>query len=223
MFAHIAERYDRANTLLSFGACKRWTRKLVSLVAKEHPTVVADLATGSGDVAFALRGKLPQDAKICGYDFCEEMLAVAQERKNGNPKYANVEFMFGDCMALPLAHESVDAITIAYGIRNFEDRPKGLREMHRVLKHGGKAFILEFTQPLLLFRPFYYLYLKLVLPLLARVITGDKNAYEYLTASISAFPPKKGISRELREAGFENVRAIGLTFSIVAIHIAEKK
>lgn len=225
MFAGIAKRYDFANLLLSGGACRRWTRRLAKLVARERPQKTADLATGSGDVAFALRNALPE-TEIFAYDFCEEMLGVARERlarrRRKNPGEKNIEFGFGDCMNLPLADDSADALSIAYGVRNFEDRSRGLREMRRILRPGGKAFILEFTQPATLFRPFYYLYLKLALPLIARIITGDRKAYDYLAGSIEAFPPKEKLAEELRAAGFSEVRAVGMTFSVVAIHIATK-
>ena len=221
MFAGIAKRYDLANTLLSGGACHYWARKLVRLVAKEKPQQIADLATGSGDIAFALRKRLPE-AEIGAYDFCEAMLDVARERQQRQNTQPEIRFAFGDCMQLPLESDSTDALTIAYGVRNFEDRPRGLRELHRILRPGGKAFILEFTQPATLFRPFYYLYLKLALPLIAWAITGDRKAYDYLAGSIESFPPKEKLSEELRVAGFSEVRALGLTFSIVAVHIATK-
>ena len=221
MFAGIAKRYDLANTLLSGGACHYWARKLVRLVAKEKPQQIADLATGSGDIAFALRKRLPE-AEIGAYDFCEAMLDVARERQQRQNAQPEIRFAFGDCMQLPLESDSTDALTIAYGVRNFEDRPRGLRELHRILRPGGKAFILEFTQPATLFRPFYYLYLKLALPLIAWAITGDRKAYDYLAGSIESFPPKEKLSEELRDAGFSEVRALGLTFSIVAVHIATK-
>ena len=221
MFAGIAKRYDLANLLLSGGCCLYWTRRLVARVKKCAPKEVADLATGSGDVALELKRRLPH-ARVRGFDFCEEMLVVARERAQKIPGAETVEFAFGDCMSLPLSDESVDAVTIAYGVRNFEDRARGLREIRRVLKPGGKVFILEFTQPAAWFRPFYYFYLKFILPLIARAVTGDKKAYDYLAGSIEAFPPKEKLSAELRDAGFASVRAIGLTASIVAVHIAEK-
>lgn len=234
MFAGIAKRYDLANVLLSGGFCRLWTRRLAALVAREQPREIADLATGSGDIAFALKRKIPA-ARVRGFDFCEEMLELARERAaklfpksaasagaENSPAGTAPEFAFGDCMALPLADSSVDAVTIAYGVRNFENRSRGLRELRRVVRPGGKVFILEFTQSALPFRPIYYFYLKFVLPLAARAITGDKKAYDYLSGSIGAFPPKEKLSEELREAGFASVRAVGLTASIVAIHIAEK-
>lgn len=221
MFAGIATRYDIANLLLSGGFSRLWTKKLAACVARERPKEIVDLATGSGDVAFELAQKIP-NARVRGFDFCKEMLDVARRRAEKIPGANAVEFAFGDCMSLPLADDSVDAVTIAYGVRNFEDRARGLRELRRVVKPGGAVFILEFTQPATLFRPIYYLYLKFILPLVARVVTGDKKAYDYLAGSIAAFPPKEKLSEELRAAGFSDVRAIGLTASIVAIHTARK-
>ncbi len=155
MFAKIASRYDLANNLLSGGVCKFWARKLANFVARERPNSVADLATGSGDIAFLLSKKLVSGTTIRAFDFCEEMLEVARERQKKCG--GKIEFSFGDCMNLPLGNAEVDAVTIAYGIRNFENRARGLSEIHRILKPGGKAFILEFTQPAKIFRPFYFL------------------------------------------------------------------
>ncbi len=227
MFAGIANRYDLANFLLSVGVCRFWALRLVRFVRKSKPASVADLATGSGDIAFLLRKKLPAQTQIFGYDFCKPMLEIAEARQErylsgGNANAPKVIFAEGDCMKLPIADNSLDALTIAYGVRNFENRKQGLQEMLRVLKPGGKAFILEFSQPTKLFRPFYYIYLKLFLPILAKVITGDKNAYKYLCESILAFPHRDKFSEELRQAGFTNVSAEPYTFSIVAIHSAQK-
>lgn len=215
MFAEIAHRYDAANHLLSGGVDFHWRRVLVKMVAAAQPRDVADLATGSGDVAFALRQGLAQDTVIAGYDFCEPMLEQARAKQGGDTP---VHFAFGDCMHLPLADASVDAITIAFGVRNFEDRLRGLREMHRALRPGGRAFILEFSQPYAWFRPCYYLYLKFILPLLAGVATGKKDAYDYLACSIEGFPARAELSAQIREAGFQSVTATALTFGIVAIH-----
>jgi demethylmenaquinone methyltransferase/2-methoxy-6-polyprenyl-1,4-benzoquinol methylase len=236
MFGRIAGRYDFTNLLLSGGLCRGWTRRLAREVKRAAPAnaVVADLATGSGDVAFALARAMP-GALVRGYDFCEPMLEVARRRmaemsvSAGNtaaaaaaPLAARLHFAQGDCMALPLADASVDAVTIAYGVRNFEDRPAGLREIHRVLRPGGAAFVLEFSQPRPWFRPFYFFYLRHLLPCLARLATGDKKAYDYLAGSIEKFPAREAFSQELRDAGFARARAIGLTAGIVAIHHAEK-
>lgn len=221
MFAGIAKRYDLANLILSGGCSRYWAKKLVALVSRERPSEIVDLATGSGDIAFELQRKIPE-SHIRAFDFCEEMLAVARSRAEKKACANAIEFSFGDCMALPLAENFADAVTIAYGVRNFEDRARGLRELCRVVKPGGKVFILEFTQPATLFRPIYFLYLKFILPLIARVVTGDKKAYDYLAGSIAAFPPKEKLTEELRAAGFSSVRVFGMTASVVAIHVAQK-
>lgn len=222
MFGQIAHRYDAANHLLSGGVDFYWRRVLVKLVQRTKPKVVIDLATGSGDVAFALRKKLPNSIQLTGLDFCEPMLDEARDKQQTQFNDDQIRFAFGDCMNLPLEDESVDALTIAFGVRNFEDRIRGLQEMRRVLRPGGKAFILEFSQPYFWFRPFYYFYLKCILPPLAAIVTGKKDAYCYLADSIEQFPARETLCAQVREAGFSSVRALPLTFGIVAIHEATR-
>ncbi|WP_269540894.1 bifunctional demethylmenaquinone methyltransferase/2-methoxy-6-polyprenyl-1,4-benzoquinol methylase UbiE [Cerasicoccus fimbriatus] len=220
MFGQIAHRYDAANHVLSGGVDFYWRKVLVGMVAKAKPQVVVDLATGSGDVAFALRRKLPAEVNLTGLDFCEPMLDEARAKQRDQFGDEAIRFAFGDCLDLPLESESTDAITIAFGVRNFEDRLRGLREMRRSLRPGGRLFILEFSQPYTWFRPFYYFYLKCVLPPLAAIVTGKKDAYDYLACSIEGFPARETLSAQIREAGFSEVRAVPLTFGIVAIHEA---
>lgn len=222
MFAGIAGRYDLANHLLSGGIDFYWRRVLTRKVRDFGPTEVVDLATGSGDVAFKLRDRMGAEVPVTGLDFCEPMLAEAREKKAAKRTYADLEFRFGDCMDLPLDDNSVGAVTISFGARNFEDRQRGLREIRRVLRPGGRLFVLEFSQPDRWFRPFYYFYLKYILPWVAALATGDKSAYDYLAGTIENFPSKEALADQLREAGFESVKATGLTFSIVAIHEADK-
>lgn len=222
MFAGIAGRYDLANHLLSLGIDYCWRRKLVSEVKACRPKSVVDLATGSGDVAFALKKSLDNSVIIKGIDFCEPMLAKAEEKKSQNKEFKNIEFILGDILHLPLEDNSVDALTIAFGIRNLEDRAKGLKEMRRVLsKPNGVLIILEFTQTPPWLRPLYTLYIKYILPKLAAIITGESKAYHYLAGSIESFPSKKLISEQIAEAGFKNIKSQALSFSIVAIHRAE--
>ena len=222
MFASIAGRYDLANRTLSLGIDNLWRRKLIQLVYSRNPQSVADLATGSGDVAIALRKALPEKTSVEGLDFCEPMLDQARI-KSAQRKMDNLTFRVGDCLNLPLEDDSVDALTIAFGLRNLEDRQKGLQEMRRVLNpNGGALHVLEFTQPDFWFRPFYYLYLKTLLPLAARILTGNTSAYQYLGNTIEAFPDKKELEEQILQAGFSKVSSIGLTASIVAIHTAEK-
>ncbi len=220
MFARIAGRYDLANHLLSGGVDYWWRQRLVRAVHDAHSGTVLDLATGSGDVAFALADGLPVGARITGMDFCEPMLEEAVKKRAGSPRWATIEFRQGDGLALPVRDRSFDAVTISFGLRNMADRHQALGEMRRVLRPGGRLFVLEFSQPFFWFRPFYYAYLKFVLPTIAAVVTGDRSAYEYLCGSIELFPDRAGIATEIRRAGFSSVRATPMTFGIVALHEA---
>ncbi|GHC09865.1 bifunctional demethylmenaquinone methyltransferase/2-methoxy-6-polyprenyl-1,4-benzoquinol methylase UbiE [Cerasicoccus arenae] len=220
MFGEIAHRYDAANHLLSGGVDYYWRRVLVGKVARANPQVIVDLATGSGDVAFAIRNKLPASVELAGLDFCEPMLDEARAKQKERYGDEAIRFAFGDCLNLPLADESTDVITIAFGVRNFEDRIRGLQEMRRSLRPGGRLLILEFSQPYAWFRPFYYVYLKCILPTLASLVTGKKDAYSYLADSIEGFPARDTLSAQILKAGFAEVSATPLTFGIVAIHEA---
>ncbi len=222
MFAGIAGRYDIANHLLSGGIDFYWRKVLTKMVQKRAPSKIADLATGSGDVAFKLKDRLGAEVEIIGLDFCEPMLDEARKKRDHSPEYKDIEFSFGDCMSLPLTDNSVDAVTISFGVRNFEDRQRGLKEILRVLRPGGSLFVLEFSQPDKWFRPIYYFYLKYILPLVAAIATGDKSAYDYLAGTIENFPTKEAFSEQLKLAGFSKTQATGVTFSIIAIHEAEK-
>ncbi len=218
MFGRIAARYDLANRTLSGGFDLWWRRRLVRGVVRQHPELVVDLATGSGDVALALRKKLPSSTRVLGLDFCEPMLEEARRKAPSAEACGPLEFAWGDILELPLEDDACDVITIAFGLRNLADRHRGLCEMMRVLRPGGTLLILEFTQPARWFRPFYYAYLRHVLPRVAGWISGDRDAYEYLNNTIGAFPDKAGITAELEKAGFRDIRAVGMTASIVALH-----
>lgn len=220
MFARIAGRYDLANHLLSGGVDYWWRQRLVRAVHDAHPRAVLDLATGSGDVAFALANGLPNSTNITGMDFCQPMLDEAVKKRAASRRWAAIEFHQGDGMALPLPDRSYDAVTISFGLRNMADRHQALSEMRRVLRPGGRLFVLEFSQPFFWFRPLYYAYLKFVLPAIAGLVTGDRTAYEYLCGSIELFPGRESMSGEIRRAGFKSVRATPLTFGIVALHEA---
>lgn len=224
MFGRIARRYDLANRLLSGGMDVWWRHRLVGAVDRGHPSAVLDLATGSGDVAFALARRLPSSTSIMGMDFCQPMLDEAELKKTaaGPERYARVTFRQGDGLALPLPDAGFDAVTISFGLRNLADRPKGLREMRRVLRPGGRLFVLEFSQPSAWFRPIYFFYLRKILPHIAGVVTGDRAAYVYLNETIEQFPGRAALADEIRAAGFSSVRASGMTFGIVALHEAVK-
>jgi demethylmenaquinone methyltransferase / 2-methoxy-6-polyprenyl-1,4-benzoquinol methylase len=219
MFCRIARRYDLANRLLSGGVDIWWRYRLVSAVKRSPAGEILDLATGSGDVAFALSRHLP-NSRIVGVDFCQPMLDEAESKKAGShrPSFANVSFRQGDGLALPFADESFHAVTISFGLRNMGDRHRCLTEMRRVLKENGRIFVLEFSQPQRWFRPCYLFYLRKILPFLAGALTGDRSAYVYLNETIERFPNAAGLTAELQSAGFRQIGAQPLSFGIVALH-----
>lgn len=224
MFARIARRYDLGNRVLSGGLDLWWRRQMVAALRASSPTTVLDLATGSGDVAFAIGRKVMTAKQIVGMDFCQPMLdeAIAKQAADAQNRYAHLTFQQGDGLNLPLPAAEFHAVTISFGLRNMADRARSLSEMHRVLKPGGRLFVLEFSQPARWFRPFYLFYLRNICPLVAGALTGDKSAYVYLNESIEAFPDRHALATEIRAAGFSPVHARPLTFGIVALHEAVK-
>ena len=218
MFGGIAKRYDLANHLLSGGMDYWWRHVLVKMVEHSNPSVVADLATGSGDVAFAIKKKLGNTVAVHGLDFCQPMLDEAEKKRLARQPSPDITFAIGDIQNLPLDTDSVDVATVAFGVRNLENRLQGLKDIRRCLRPGGTFFILEFSQPYRWFRPIYYSYLKYLLPSIAGWITRKPEAYDYLGDSIEAFPPREDLIREMKQAGFSEVSAHRMTLGIVAIH-----
>jgi demethylmenaquinone methyltransferase/2-methoxy-6-polyprenyl-1,4-benzoquinol methylase len=217
LFASIASRYELANHLLSGGMDVWWRQCVAKKVAAWKPTSLLDLATGNGDLAFALSKKIPA-AKIIGVDFCPEMLTEAKKKKS------SVTFLEADGMALPFDAESFDVITISFGLRNMESFERALGEMHRVLGKEGHLLILDFSIPTSsLLRPLYRWYLHHILPRFAGWITGKADAYEYMGASIEAFPSGQGMCELLERCGFTNPIAEPLTVGIVTIYTAKKR
>jgi demethylmenaquinone methyltransferase/2-methoxy-6-polyprenyl-1,4-benzoquinol methylase len=224
MFGRIAHRYDLTNRILSGGIDVYWRFRLVEAVRRVQPTNVLDLATGSGDVALALARALPAGRKIVGMDFCAPMLAQAEVKQAGRKSLASqVVFQQGDALDLPLGDGTFDVVTMAFGFRNMADRARCLKEIRRVLRPGGTALVLEFSQPWAWVRPFYYFHMRHLAPLLAGPLTGDRSAYEYLCTSIKAFPGRDAVSEEFRAAGFDPVSATTMTMGIVALHRAQRQ
>ena len=215
MFSSIAERYDLANHILSFGCDFYWRKRASNIVADWPSGKILDLATGTGDLALTLQRKLPA-AQIVGADFSEEMLAVAK-RKGVR------ETAVADARHLPFVDASFDVTTIAFGIRNLPDWSEGLREMQRVIRPGGHLLILEFslpTRPIL--RAGYRLYLHRWVPLVGSTLTRQKSAYDYLGDSIERFPSGQAMLRLIEENGFTHAVAEPLTGGIVTIYTATK-
>jgi len=225
MFGRIAWRYDLANRLLSVGIDRKWRSRLVRAVRRGAPPgPVLDLATGSGDVAFALSRGLAAGTPIVGADFCLPMLAEAEKKlaAAGPGAYSGVRFVPGDGLNLPFPDGTFAAATISFGLRNMADRPRCLAELRRVLLPGGHLFVLEFSRPRAWLRPGYYFYLRRVLPLLAGWLTRDRDAYRYLNRTIEEFPGAEALTAEIRSAGFAEVEATRLSAGIVALHEAVK-
>ena len=226
MFDSIAPAYDFMNTAMTFGMHRRWLRKaLGKLNDKEARNTTAfdiiDLATGTGEVAFSL-GRLYSEADILGVDLSEGMLGIARRKLAGNPQ-TRIRFEQGDCLDLKYPDNSFDLLTIAYGVRNFENLEKGFREFYRVLRPGGKCMILELSRPEnKVVRLGYDLYSRTLIPLIGRLVSRDRRAYSYLPESIAAMPPRRRIAEMLREAGFKDVGFKSLTLGVVTYYIAEK-
>jgi demethylmenaquinone methyltransferase/2-methoxy-6-polyprenyl-1,4-benzoquinol methylase len=223
MFGRIARRYDLTNRVLSGGIDIYWRFSLVSALRRSQPRNVLDLATGSGDVAFALKRALPSGVPVLGMDFCAPMIEEAEAKLARWPGARDgLEFRQGDALALPLPDGSFDAVTIAFGLRNMADRARCLSEIRRVLRPGGRLFVLEFSKPWQWLRPLYDFHLRHLMPMVAGRLTGDRAAYEYLCGSIAAFPERGALSAEIRAAGFPEVTARPMTTGIVALHSARR-
>ena len=219
-FTSVAPRYDLANHWLSGGIDFYWRNRLVKLAQKNNPTDILDLATGSGDVLFALRKGLGDRVNLTGLDFCEPMLEEARKKRTvrGLQEKAN-QFLHGDCLALPFGENSFDLITIAFGLRNVTRIPEALASMKSMLKPGGRVLILEFSHPVsgLLSRA-YDLFSFSVIPPLGRMVTGDEPSYRYLVESIRRHPDQDTLAQMMSDAGLEDVAYHNLSGGIVAVH-----
>jgi demethylmenaquinone methyltransferase/2-methoxy-6-polyprenyl-1,4-benzoquinol methylase len=214
MFGRVAPRYDIMNHVMGGGLDIYWRWRLARAVAAHQPARVLDLATGSGDVLLALARHRAYTERAIGADFCLPMLQQARAKGARN-------LLVGDGLHLPFPDASFDALTIAWGLRNFADRLAGLREMRRVLRAGGRAYVLEFSHPVAWLSPTYFWYMRDIMPKYAQFITPERGAYEYLGDSIRAFPPQDQLAAMMREAGFARATWTNLALGIVAIHTAE--
>ena len=224
MFDAIAARYDFLNHVLSGGLDKRWRRRAVEGLNLTGRETVLDLCTGTADLAIACATAFPLRAKrVIGIDFSRAMLDVGRAKIERANEAKPVHLIRGDAARIPLADGSVDAATIAFGIRNVERPDRACREVVRVLRQGGVLVILEFSLPqAAALRAIYLWYFKNVLPRVGRIVSGHRSAYTYLPESVEAFPSPQAFSGQLREAGFGTVRAVALTFGIVYMFVAVK-
>jgi len=223
IFDNIYAKYDLLNRLLSFGQDIFWRNRICKLPKKKENQVLLDLATGTGDILFSFLKKR-QDIKFAmGLDMSINMLNIAKIKsikKNFNKKSS---FIRGDANLIPLITEKVDFVTMAFGIRNITEPIIVLKDIKRVLKIGGKAIILEFSLPKSRIMKFFFLfYLRNIVPLVGRIVSGNKYAYRYLNETIEDFPYGKNFCNLMEDAGFSNISATPLTFGIATIYQGEK-
>ena len=222
MFSGIAKRYDFLNHFLSINIDKRWRRLVRQKLEKELSkpnALVLDVACGTGDLSVELQQHAV--AKVIGTDFCRPMLAVARDKNTKNN--LSIPYVEGDGMNLSFPDNTFDAVTIAFGLRNFSNWLDGIKELRRVLKIGGKLVVLEFSTPIVPgFKQIFNLYFTQVLPRIGGAVSGSRGAYEYLPDSVSRFPDQKNLVRMMGEVGFTNIDYKNLTGGIAAMHFGEK-
>ena len=211
-FSRIADRYVATNHVLSLGTDILWRKKVGRIVAGWEPGKVLDVATGTGDLALEIQKKCP-DAEVTGSDFCEEMLAYAADGGVGKTVVA-------DALDMPFPDNEFDVLTVAFGLRNMASWPDALREMSRVVRPGGHLLVLDFSLPRGILRAPYRFYLNKVLPKIAGIMTGEKDAYEYLAGTIEAFPSGKEMCQLIEGNGFSGAKVQALTFGVASIYTA---
>lgn len=226
LFNNIAQRYDVTNTIMSFNLSKSWNRKMANQALKNHSNAftMLDLCSGTGEIAFECLKKTAKPSTAYLLDFSSEMLKIAKNKANKLPlKSHTLEYIEADAQKIPLAKEIIDFTTIAYGIRNIQDPSKCFKEVHRVLKSGGCLAILELTRPKNRLLNFCHkIYLTLALPIIGKIVTQNKQAYEYLCQSIHAFMSPNEVEKLLHKEGFEKIKHIPLAGGIATITLAYK-
>lgn len=217
MFDNISSKYDELNHILSMGIDVGWRKKVVKSVKKCQPKSILDIATGTGDLAIMLANET--EAKITGFDLSAGMLEIAKKKIAVKNLGSQIEMIQGDAENMPFADNSFDCITVAFGVRNFENLKKGLDEIYRVLKPGGKVVILEFSQPSSFpMKQLYGFYSKNILPRIGKKISKDESAYTYLPESVKAFPHGEEMKKILKFSNFLNPIDKKLTFGISSIY-----
>jgi demethylmenaquinone methyltransferase/2-methoxy-6-polyprenyl-1,4-benzoquinol methylase len=222
MFNNISPKYDFLNHTLSMGIDRLWRRRAIRELKKYQPKDLLDLATGTADFAIAAAAIKPK--KIDGVDISSGMLEVGRQKIKAKGLEKLITLRLADGESLPYSDGSFDAITIAFGIRNYEHPDRGLREMYRILREQGAVFILEFSQPERFpVKQLYKFYFRNILPVIGKAISSDKSAYSYLPESVAHFPYGAAFINMLESAGFINCRAIPLSAGIATLYIGEKK
>lgn len=221
MFDTISKEYDGLNRVISFGIDIQWRNKVVDIISATNPDKILDIATGTGDLAINLvRTKA---SKVIGLDISNGMLEIGRKKVAAKDLDSTIEMVLGDGEKIPFEDGSFDAITVAFGVRNFENLDKGLTEILRVLKPGGTFVVLETSVPTKTpFKQGYNLYTNKIMPLIGRIFSKDKVAYKYLSDSAASFPYGEAFNNILRNIGFIDVQNKPQTLGVASIYIAKK-
>ncbi|WP_114748273.1 bifunctional demethylmenaquinone methyltransferase/2-methoxy-6-polyprenyl-1,4-benzoquinol methylase UbiE [Pleomorphovibrio marinus] len=221
MFNNISKKYDLLNHVLSLGIDISWRKKAVKLLKDDAPKLILDIATGTGD--FAIEALALNPDKVIGVDISEGMLEEGRKKLKKKKLDHRIELQLGDSEKLLFPENKFDAVIVSFGVRNFEDLEKGLSDMYRVLKPGGKTVIVEFSKPKKFpLKQVYHLYFKYILPKIGKLVSKDNSAYTYLPESVQAFPDGKDFLKILETVGFKNTTCKPLTFGISSIYVGEK-
>ena len=221
MFDTISGDYDGLNRVISFGIDVKWRKKVVKIVKETQAQTILDIATGTGDLAINLAQT--QADKIIGLDISSGMLEIGKQKVSKKGLDHKIEMVLGDSENMSFKDNTFDAITVAFGVRNFETLEKGLKEIYRVLKPNGKFVILETSVPVKTpYKQGYNLYTKHILPVIGKLFSKDQNAYKYLSESASVFPYGEALNNILREIGFINVEDFPQTFGVATIYTSSK-
>ncbi|WP_323027607.1 bifunctional demethylmenaquinone methyltransferase/2-methoxy-6-polyprenyl-1,4-benzoquinol methylase UbiE [Gelidibacter japonicus] len=221
MFDTISKEYDGLNRVISFGIDIKWRKKVVDIIAKTQPNRILDIATGTGDLAINLAQTSAQE--IIGLDISDGMLEVGRKKIADKKLNNKIQMTLGDSENLPFDDNSFDAITVAFGVRNFENLEKGLSEILRVLRPNGTFVILETSVPIKTpFKQGYKFYTRYILPSIGKLFSKDRVAYSYLSESASVFPYGEDLNNILRQIGFNNVKDLPQTFGVATIYRATK-
>lgn len=221
MFNNISKKYDFLNHFLSLGIDITWRKKAVKLLAADKPKLILDIATGTGD--FAIEALALNPDKVIGVDISEGMLAEGRKKLIKRKLDDRIELQTGDSERLLFEDNNFDAVIVSFGVRNFENLEKGLSDMYRVLKPGGKTVIVEFSKPKKFpMKQGYNFYFKYILPQIGKLVSKDNAAYTYLPESVQAFPDGEDFLAVLKKVGFKNTQCKPLTFGISSIYIGQK-
>ena len=222
MFDTISENYDGLNRVISFGTDAKWKKKILKMIAAKQPKSILDIATGTGDLAILFANT--SATEIIGLDISQGMLDIGKKKIAAQNLDSKIQMVLGDGENIPYPDNYFDAITVAYGVRNFENLEKGLTDILRTLKPGGQLIILETSVPTQFpFKQGYYVYTNFIMPTIGKLFSKDKKAHQYLSTSAQNFPFGEALNNILRKMGFIDVKHLPQTFGVATIYQASKK